>query len=154
LAPLQLHFYEYEEYLSLLDMDGDDLLHRKISLIISIIARNVRVDREVWQYSPRGARALLTPEMLDYLFGNLQPGTHPERMLYSMLALESLGDDYQPAKHRELVNQRFSQFSPSEHPVVQIEKKMKDSNNSMEHQLAFSAEWLLDHLWSNEELDH
>jgi hypothetical protein len=140
-----------DTYLKVLEMAtsfaANDIRHRNISIIISCIGGDIKRWSYRWSWIGEMCQLLLTTDMLDYLFGNLKPGSNPEVAIFSLLALEFLADETQKNPCGEIVRKRFMEFSTDDHPLLQLEK-LVDSANLVERQVGFCSRWYLDNLWT------
>ena len=68
--------------------------------------------------------------MLDYLFGNLKPGSNPEIAIFSLLALEFMADKKENGENPcgEIVRKHFMELSPDDHPLLRLEELVDSAN--------------------------
>lgn len=158
-TPMQAtwHPTNVDTYLKVLELTkslaNDDIRHQNISTILAAIAADMK-RFWMWSYSLEMFQGMLTQEMLDYLFSNLEPGSGHMAAIFSLLTLEFLTSEQEPGDNPnvEIVKKRFMEFGPDDHPLLRLEK-LKDSENFEEKQVGFCAQWYLDHIWGIDNKD-
>ena len=128
MTPMQAKYHptNVETYLKVLELTAslanDDSRHQNISTILSAIAGDMK-RFWMWNYALELFHAMLTQDMLDYLFHNLEPGYGHIAASFSLLTLEFLTSEQEPGDNPnvEIVRKRFKKFGPDAHPLLRLE---------------------------------
>ena len=101
MTPMQAKYHptNVETYLKVLELTAslanDDSRNQNISTILSAIAGDMK-RFWMWNYALELFHAMLTQDMLDYLFHNLEPGYGHIAAIFSLSTLEFLTSEQEP----------------------------------------------------------
>lgn len=130
-----LHLSKYTAERAKPKSTGDPDYHRNTCIVLGCISEKM---------AGPGSVSLLTKDVLEYLFTNLQTDSNPHIILHSIVALEKFAET---SENKATISKKLTSLSPN--PLVELES-WYDSHDYVKREVGFCAQWCLDNLFVEE----